>query len=89
MDKQHLPMPLLSDILNSMHTHAVSAPHFILIKWAELSLKLWCSLGANQRMYIMRVTLYIPGVNGVKNSLVGACELFSNQQILTKGMPAI
>ena len=35
-------------------------------------------------MYIVSVTPYNPGVDGVKNSFVGACELFHNQQILTK-----
>ena len=34
-------------------------------------------------MYIVSVTPYIPGVDGAKNSLVGACELFHNQQFLT------
>ena len=34
-------------------------------------------------MHIVSVTPYILGVDGVKNSLVGACELFCNQQILT------
>ena len=29
-------------------------------------------------VYIVDVTPYIPGVDGAKNSLVGACELFHN-----------
>ena len=37
----------------------------------------------------MSVTPYIPRVDGVKNSLVGACELFGNQQILTNNTTGI
>ena len=37
-------------------------------------------------MYIVSVTPYIPGVDGAKNSLVGASELFHNEQILTKNI---
>ena len=35
------------------------------------------------------ITLYMPGVDGVKISLVGACELFCNEQILTKNLTGI
>ena len=31
----------------------------------------------NHTVYMAGVTPYIPGVDGVKNSLVGACELFA------------
>ena len=34
-------------------------------------------------VYIVGVTPYIPGADGAKNSLVEACELFCNKQILT------
>ena len=34
-------------------------------------------------MYIANVTPYILGADGVENSLVGACELFHNEQFLT------
>ena len=40
-------------------------------------------------MYLTSVTPYIPGADGVKNSLVGACELFHNEQILTNNMTGI
>ena len=32
-------------------------------------------------VYLMGVTPYIPGVDGAKNSLVGACELFCNYKV--------
>ena len=51
--------------------------------------KLPCSRRGNHKMYIVSVTPYIPGADGAKNSLVGACELFCNQQILTKNMTGI
>ena len=34
-------------------------------------------------IYIVSVTPYILGADGAKNPLVGACELFHNQQIPT------
>ena len=42
-----------------------------------------CSRRGNHVIYIASVTPYIPSADGVKNSLVGACELFCNQEILT------
>ena len=37
----------------------------------------------------MSVTPYIPGADGAKNSLAGACEFFCNYQILTKNKTGI
>ena len=34
-------------------------------------------------VYLLGVTPYIPGVDGVKNSLVGACELFHKRYKVT------
>ena len=53
--------------------------------WAVPMVKLPCSKRGNYKMYIVSVTPYMPGADGAKkkNSLVGACELFCNQQILT------
>ena len=62
---------------------AVSALPFILLLWVEPMVKQACSRRGNHMIYIASVTPYIPGVDGAKNSLVGACELFHNQQILT------
>ena len=45
--------------------------------------KLPCSRRGNCKMYIASVTPYITRVDGAKNSLAGACELFCNKQILT------
>ena len=45
--------------------------------------KLLCGRRGNHEMYIVNVTPYILGVDGAKNFLVGACELFYNQQFLT------
>ena len=47
-----------------------------MVKWA-------CSRRGNHTIYIAGVTPYIAGADGAKNSLVGACELFCYQQILT------
>ena len=51
--------------------------------------KLPCTRRDNRGMYIVSVTPYIPRVAGVKNSLVGACELFHKEQILTKNITGI
>ena len=40
-------------------------------------------------MYITSVTPYIPGVDGAKNSLAGACKFFCNQLIHTKDKTGI
>ena len=45
--------------------------------WAEPMVKLPCSRRGNHMMYIVSVTPYILGADGVKNSLVGACEFFA------------
>ena len=57
--------------------------------WAEPTVKLPCSRSDNRGMYIASVTPYIPGMDGAKNSLVGACELLCNEQILTKNITGI
>ena len=83
MDQQHLPIPLLSKI--SSPTHTVQSLHCLL--YLSSGQSLWL-LGAysrrgNDTVYITGVTPYIPGADGVKNSLVRTCELFHNYQILT------
>ena len=57
--------------------------------WAEPTVKLPCSRRDNLGMYVASVTPYIPGADGAKNSLVGACELFCNLQVLTKNITGI
>ena len=42
-----------------------------MVKWAY-------SRRSNHTIYMAGVTPYIPGADGAKNSLVGACELFHN-----------
>ena len=37
----------------------------------------------NHTVYLLGVTPYIPGTDGVKNSLVGACELFRKRYKVT------
>ena len=73
------PSNLLTLLYLEPHTHnsAVSTPLYTYM-WAEPMVKLLCSRRGNQRMYIVSVTPYTPGADGVKNSLVGACELFCN-----------
>ena len=65
-----------------MHS-AVSTLPFIPLLWAEPVVKRACSRRGNHVINILSVTPYIMGADGAKNSLVGACELFHNQQILT------
>ena len=40
-------------------------------------------------MHIQSVTTYIPGADGAKNSLAGACEFFHNLLINTKDKTGI
>ena len=59
---------------------AVSTLPFILLLWAEPTVKWVCSRRGNHEIYIASGTPYIPGADGAKNSLVGACELFTNDR---------
>ena len=43
-----------------------------MVKWV-------CNRRGNHVIYLVSVTPYITGADGVKYSLVGACELFHNQ----------
>ena len=78
MDQQHLPITLLSKISSPTHASAVSALPFIPLQWVEPTVTQAYSRRGNCMVYLTGVTPYIPGVDGVKNSLVGACELFHN-----------
>ena len=61
---------------NHTDNSVVSTP-FYTSMWAEPMVKHLCSRRGDHEMYIASVTPYIPGVDGTKNSLVGACEYFT------------
>ena len=71
------PYSLVSRTPSPTHNSVVYAP-FYTSMWVEPMVELLCSRRGNRKMYITSVTPYIPGADGVKNSLVGACELFHN-----------
>ena len=78
MDQQHLAIPLPSKISSPTLPSVVPPLPFIPIQWAEPTVTQVYSRRGNHMVYLMGVTPYIPGADGVKNSLVGACELFCN-----------
>ena len=71
------PYYLKSHSLTLTHS-AVSTLPYIPLKWVEPMVTQAYSRRGNHTLYIMGVTPYIPGADGAKNSLVGACELFCN-----------
>ena len=83
MDQQYLPIPLLSKISSPTPPSVVSALPSIPLQWAEPTVTRAYSRRGNHMVYLTGVTPYIPGVDGAKNSLVGACELFHNRYKVT------
>ena len=66
MDQQHLPVPIQCGLRTAFYTSLVGGAYG------------YMGRRGNHTVYIAGIIPYILGADGVKNSLVGAHELFCN-----------